>query len=116
MDPRIFFPQAALDRWVADDRVDLEADILVLRDGGGRYRIAEAVRVLRELTGADDPLDIVGRVRPKSELVNKGAEIMEGSMIVGDNAYDVVQGFLARSEDGSPLDVPTLQAFVATSL
>jgi hypothetical protein len=116
METRIFFPQAALDRWIADDRVDLEGDILVLRDGSGRFRVTEAVRILRELTGAADAESFLGLVRPKDELTEKGAEIMEGSMILGEAAYDIVQGFTAMPEDGSPLDVPTLQAFVATSL
>jgi hypothetical protein len=53
-----------------------------------------------EVTGAGDPHEIVGRVRPKAPLADKGAEILEGSMILGDNAYDVIQGFTAAPQGG----------------
>ena len=36
----------------------------------------------------------VGKVKPKADLEKMGAEIMEGSMILGDSAYDVVPGWM----------------------
>jgi hypothetical protein len=90
---RVFFPQLALDEWVASDRVDLSADELLIRAEGRKYRIVEAVRVLREVTDTPDPHDLVGKVKSKAYLGELGAELLEGSMIIGDNAYDVVPGF-----------------------
>lgn len=91
---RVFFPQAALDEWVESDRVELTADELAIRSEGRRYRIIEAVRVLREVTGTTDGHELVGRVKTRAFLKELGAEILEGSMILGDNAYDVVPGFV----------------------
>lgn len=91
---RVFFPQGALDEWMADDRVDLSNEELSLRVDPRRYRVIEAVRVLREITGAGDPHDIVGHVKTKAFLTELGAEIMEDSMIIGDHAYDIVPGFV----------------------
>ncbi len=91
---RVFFPQGALDEWMADDRVDLSNEELSLRADPRRYRVIEAVRVLREITGAGDPHDIVGHVKTKAFLTELGAEIMEDSMIIGDHAYDIVPGFV----------------------
>src|SRR5258708_33292708 len=90
---RVFFPQSALDEWVANDRVDLTADELLIRAENRRFRVVEAVRVLREVTETPDPHDIIGTVKSKAYLAELGAEILEGSMIIGDNAYDIVPGF-----------------------
>jgi hypothetical protein len=91
---RIFFPQAALEAWVSDNRVDIKGEDLLLKAQGRRYRIIEAVRITRELTGAPDPHELLGRVKTRAFLTELGAEILEGSLILQDNAYDVVQGFV----------------------
>jgi hypothetical protein len=91
---RVFFPQATLDEWNADNRVDIRGEDLLLKDQGRRYRIIEAVRVLREVTGAPDPHELLGRVKTRAFLTELGAELLETSMILQDNAYDVVQGFV----------------------
>jgi hypothetical protein len=97
---RVFFPQTALDQWLADDQAELRGEELLLKGKGEgrRYRIIEAVRVVREVTGAPDPHEVLGRVKTRAFLSELGAEILEGSMVFGDNAYDVVQGFV-----GAPL-------------
>jgi hypothetical protein len=94
MQNRVFFPQSALDQWLVDGTVDLRGTELTIVAEGRRYKLAEAVRVVREVSGAEDAQELVGRVRPKSVLEEKGAEILETSMIVGENAYDVVPGWL----------------------
>jgi hypothetical protein len=94
MKNRVFFPQAALDEWIAEERVDLRSDELTIKSEGRRYRIIEAVRILREVTGTPDINEIVGRVKSVLFLTELGAEILEKSMIIGDNAYDVVPGFV----------------------
>jgi hypothetical protein len=95
---RVFFPQTVLDVWVGDGRADLKGEELLLRSEGRRYRIIEAIRVIREVSGTVDPHELVGRVKTRAFLAELGAEILEGSMILGDNAYDVAQGFV-----GAPL-------------
>jgi hypothetical protein len=97
MENRLFFPQAALDQWILDGVADLHDDELRMAGQGGaarRYRLADAVRVVREVTGSADVNDLVGRVRTRSSLEAMGAEIVETSMILADNAYDVEAGWL----------------------
>jgi hypothetical protein len=96
MRTRIFFPQEILDIWVADDSVDFAGDELSLKSQGRKYRTVEAVRVLVEVTGGGDPNELVGKVKSRAFLAELGAEVLEGSMVIGDNAYDVVQGFAAE--------------------
>lgn len=94
MKNRVFFPQAALDEWLAEDRVDLKQDELMIKSEGRRYKIVEAIRVMREVTGSADGHELLGKVKSRAFLNELGAEILEGSMILGDNAYDVVPGFV----------------------
>lgn len=94
MQNRIFFPQSALDHWVVEGQVDLAGNQLTILGEGRRYRIAEAVHVLREVTGTPDQNDIIGKVKSRVFFEELGAEILEDSMIIGENAYDVKTGWL----------------------
>lgn len=94
MKNRVFFPQEALDEWVADDRVDFADDELTIKAESRRYRMIEAVRVLREVSGDHDPNELVGKVKSRNYLIELGAEIMDTSLILGENAYDIVPGFV----------------------
>jgi hypothetical protein len=90
---RVFFPQASLDQWGVEGKVELTSTELHILAEKCRYRITEVVRVVVEVTGARDPHGILGKVKSKAELEKIGAESLEISMIIGDNAYDVVPGW-----------------------
>jgi hypothetical protein len=94
MKNRVFFPQNALDDWLADDRVELKNDELTIKSEGRRYKIIEAIRILREVSNSPDAHEILGRVKSRAFLSELGAEVLEHSMILGDNAYDVIPGFV----------------------
>lgn len=94
MQNRVFFPQSAVDQWGIDGKIDLVSGELILLAEGRRYKVEECVRVVAEVTGAKDAHAIVGKVKPKRALDEIGAEILENSMILGDNAYDVVPGWV----------------------
>jgi hypothetical protein len=92
---RVFFPQMALDQWLGVGLVDLQGDELTILAEGRRYRIVEAAHIVREVSGQQDGNELVGKVKTRVFLGELGAELMEGSMVLGDNAYDIVPGFLA---------------------
>ena len=94
----MFFPQPALDQWILEGRIELSRAELILLAESRRYNIDEAVRVVTEVTGQPDPHGLVGKVKAKAELEGQGAEILETSMILGENAYDVVPGFVATPD------------------
>jgi hypothetical protein len=94
MQNRVFFPQSALDQWIVDGTVELEQGELVILGEARRYHVVEAVRVVREVTGTGDPHELVGRVKTREHLEQLGAEIVEGSMVLGDQAYDVEPGWV----------------------
>jgi hypothetical protein len=95
MQNRVFFPQAALDQWLSEGVIDLKGMELSLTRDPRRYRLLEAAHVLHEVTGAEDINELVGRVKSKQYLQELGAEMLESSLILGDNAYEVTPGFLA---------------------
>ncbi len=95
---RVFFPQAALDQWLSEGKVDLTGDELTIKPDERRYRILEAARVLTECTGLPDANELVGKVKTRLFLSELGAELLETSMVLGENAYDIVPGFV-----GSPI-------------
>jgi len=94
MQNRVFFPQTAVDQWGIDGKIDLVGNELILLAEGRRYKVEEAVRIVTEVTGANDDRKIIGKVKPKRALDEIGAELLETSMILGENAYDVVPGWI----------------------
>jgi hypothetical protein len=94
MQNRVFFPEQSLNEWLVDGAVDLRGSELTILAEARRYNLAEAVRVIAEVTGGPDTNDLVGRVKSKVFLQELGAELLESSMVLGDNAYDVIPGWL----------------------
>jgi hypothetical protein len=94
MENRFFFPEAAVNQWIVDEVVDVQDGELTILGEGRRYRLAEAVQVVREVSGTVDRHDLVGRVKVRTGLDQLGAEIIETSMLVGDAAYDVEPGWV----------------------
>jgi hypothetical protein len=96
MENRIFFPQAAFDQWIIDESVEVRGTELTIVSEARRYVISEAVRVVAEVSGTPDKHELVGKVKARQALEELGAEILEDSMIIGENAYQVVQGWLGK--------------------
>jgi hypothetical protein len=94
MQNRVFFPEQSLNEWLVEGAVDLRGSELTILAEARRYTLAEAVRVILEVTGGPDTNDLVGRVKSKNYLLELGAELLETSMVLGDNAYDVIPGWL----------------------
>lgn len=103
---KVFFPQEALDTWVVNGSVELDDQDLLLKDEGRRYRLAEGARVLGEVTGEPDAFDIVGKCKTLTFLRELGADILERSMIIDNNAYDIIPGFLGTPVGGAE-DAPS---------
>ena len=95
---RVFYPQQALDQWLSENKIELTSKELAIRAEGRRYRIIETMRVLSEVSGQEDANEIVGKVKSVNYVAELGAELLGTSMIVGDNAYEIVRGFI-----GSPV-------------
>lgn len=77
--------------------MDLDGSELVIKAENRRYRVVEAVRILSEVSGAPDLHEIVGKVKSLNFLSELGAELLGNSMVLGDNAYEIMPGFLGTA-------------------
>lgn len=108
MNNAVFFPQSLLDVLFGVGKLDLDGEEIVIPEGGYRYRVTEAVRVLQEVTTGEDPHELCGKVAMRAHLTDQlGAELLGNSMLFEDNAYDVIPGMLG--EPSGELD-PSVQA------
>lgn len=96
---RLFIGQEALDAWVTEGRAEITADELVDRSTGQRFRLREGVRFLAEVSGGPDAYGLVGKVKDLDQLAALSGEHMADSVILGENAYQVQQGFV-----GAPIE------------
>lgn len=94
---RVFFPQLPLNEWIAAGLIDFTGRELLIKAANRRYLTVEAAQIIQEVSGAEDIYDLVGRVKSVTFLTELGAEMLQNSMLLGDNAYEVIPGFL-----GSP--------------
>lgn len=94
MKNRIFFPQSALDEWILDGKIEIEHAELCIPGTERRFELTEAAHVMAEVTSGEDPHQLVRRVKPVAVLHELGAEIIDTSMIIGENAYEIEPGWL----------------------
>jgi hypothetical protein len=106
----LFVSQEMLDTWAEQGKIDFVGNVMTLLQGEGKgrsYALEPAVRFLKILGAEADSNGLLSKVKPVSQLRGMGAEQVEGSVILGDVAYEVQPGFLA--------EVSALQAAAAAS-
>lgn len=91
---RLFVAQSTLDSWLEEGRVEVDGDVMTTRPEEHRFTLKTAIVFREELTGAGDPHSLVGKVKDLDEVVEIGGDYSAGSVILGDFAYDVVEGFV----------------------
>ncbi len=91
---RLFVSQTKLDQWLSDSLVEVDGETMTTQPDGNRFELRTAVLFLEELTGEGDPHELLGRVKDLEQIVALGGEYASGSVILGDNAYTVVEGFV----------------------
>jgi hypothetical protein len=91
---RVFVSQETLDRWLSEERVDVDGDVLTLQQDGQRFHLATALHFLSEVAGGGDPEAWLGKVKPLESVVESGGEHCAGSVVLGESAFEVIEGFL----------------------
>ena len=95
---RLFVSQLQLDVWLSEGRITVDAETMVTVPEEQAFQLVTAVLFTSEVTGEPDAAALVGRVKDLEQLAEMGAEHYADSVILGDNAYEVVEGFA-----GTPL-------------
>lgn len=93
---RVFLPQEMLDGWLSEERIDVDDDVMTLRPEGQRFRLKTALRFMEEQAGGGDDQRLVGKVKDLDQLGEIGGEHCADSVILGDNAYQVIEGFVGE--------------------
>jgi hypothetical protein len=105
---RVFFPQEGVDRWLAEGRVTIEGETLSVAPAGPDFLLRGAVCFKAEVAGGGDVHALVGKVKSIDEVTALAGEHVSGSVVLADDAYEVVDGFL-----GELLDAARAQAALA---
>ncbi len=90
-----FIPQLKIDVWVGDGRIDFDGTSLGLTGDSPGIDLEPAVRFVSEVTGTGDSTSLVGKVYSISDIAELGADHYRDSVIIGDVAYQVVEGYIA---------------------
>lgn len=95
-DNRLFLSQSVLDRWLGEGRVEVNDDVMTTLPDRRGFHVKTAVLFRTELTGAEGAPDLVGRVKDLDQIGALGGDYSAGSVIVGDYAFEVVEGFVGE--------------------
>jgi len=93
---RLFISVDRLEAWSAEGRASLQGDRMTLTELNRAFSMTPAVCFVSTNGTTEDPHDLVGRVKSKPQLEEMGAEQMMSSVIYGDMAYDVIDGFIGE--------------------
>jgi hypothetical protein len=92
----LFVPQNVLDKWAEQGRVELKGHTLTLVREKKSFKLTAAVRFLK-LEAGEDTAKLLNKVKTLDALRQMAAEQYLESVILGEAAYKVQQGFLAEA-------------------
>src|SRR4051794_10061500 len=90
----LFVPQSVLDKWSEQGRIQVDGNVLTILQDGKHFALTSAVRFMKMEAG-EDSAGLLQKVKTTDALKQMGAEHYMESVILGEVAYQVQQGFLA---------------------
>lgn len=90
----LFVPQSVLDKWSEQGRIQVDGNVLTILGDGKHFALTSAVRFMKMEAG-EDSAGLLQKVKTTDALKQMGAEHYMESVILGEVAYQVQQGFLA---------------------
>ena len=90
----LFVPQSVLDKWSEQGRIEVNGNVLTILGEQKNFALTPAVRFIKMEAGEDNA-GLLAKVKTTDALKQMGAEHYMESVILGENAYQVQQGFLA---------------------
>jgi hypothetical protein len=104
-----FIPQATLDSWMDEGKVDVRGDKLVEHATQLEFPVREAVHLIKVESGTDTQ-GWTEKVLSIEEVRGRGAEHYMTSVIAGETVYVVDPGWLAEEPDDSSAVLPARPA------
>ncbi len=90
----LFVPQSVLDKWSEQGRIQVDGNVLTILGEQKSFALTSAVRFIKMEAG-DDTAGLLAKVKTTEALKQMGAEHYMESVLLGESAYQVQQGFLA---------------------
>lgn len=90
---RHFLPQNTLEEWALADKADLKEGRLIVSSDKGSFAVSPGVHFTKLVSGNDEA-KLVGKVKTAQQLEKLSAEHLADSVILGENAYEVVPGYI----------------------
>ena len=90
----LFVPQSVLDKWSEQGRIQVDGNVLTILGEQKSFALTSAVRFIKMEAGEDN-VGLLAKVKTTDALKQMGAEHYMESVILGESAYQVQQGFLA---------------------
>jgi hypothetical protein len=103
---RLFVPLAVFNEWLSRSAVQFSSGRLTVPGADLAFVAFEAMKLLAEVSGSGDRHELVGRAKTIGYLQELGADILGDSVVIEDNAYDALAGWLL---------VPQASSAVATA-
>lgn len=123
---KLFLPHKTLEDWSMTEKADLQDGKLVVKEPRSSHAVAAGVHFAKLVSG-EDTQGLLGRVKTTEQLQAMSAEHFADSCIVGEAAYEVVEGYVAevqapaaakpeaKKKAGSP-EADLLAAFILDKL
>ena len=90
----LFVPQSVLDKWSEQGRIQVDGNVLTILGEQKSFALTSAVRFIKMEAGEDNA-GLLAKVKTTDALKQMGAEHYMESVLLGESAYQVQQGFLA---------------------
>ena len=101
MSVKVFIPQEVVDSWVTADKVELSGEVMTFRGAGLAVRMVPGYYFDHVAGGSDEGHKLLGRAKVKAAINAMGAEAYMNSVILGETAYEVEAGFVAKPLDST---------------
>ena len=99
MSLKLFLPQDVVDSWITADKVELAGETMTFRGSGLALRVVPGLYFDHVAGGSDEAAQLLGRAKSKAAISAMGAEVYMNSLILGETAYEVQPGFIAKPVD-----------------
>lgn len=114
--PKLFLPHSLLEEWALSEQADLRDDALFVPGERQSYPLVGAVH-FRALATGEDHQQLLSKVKTHAQLAELSAEHMMGSVLLGETAYEVDDGYVvavpeAAQQPKASDDADLLAAFL----
>jgi len=99
MSTKVFLPQDLVDAWITSDKVELSGEVMTFRGPAIALRMVPGFYFDHVAGGTDEAHGLLGRAKSKAAVAALGAEAYMNSVILGETAYEVEAGFVAKPVD-----------------